>query len=414
MQSEARHFLWPTHLSADPGCRLWEFDFSGVEAVLTGWFSEDPSYIRLARLGVHAYLTAHVAGDRRAPDALAYSDADLAAYLAEIKSRFSDDAPTEGERLYNPCKTVVHGRNYLRTAHGLARDLPHLFKSVGAAQRILDLYDRTCPKLAPWQARTLKTADERHMLGGREVVSLRDGTLTQAHPFGYTHWFWGVKAYKPASEAQLRRIAYLRKLGKTAGLPEIVTFHGRPFQVQLGDDAKRAAAFFPQSAAAGILFEVMLALFVPGAPDDIHDAFYGRTPLRAPIHDSLLLEIPVRIEDRVVERVARAMRRPIAQLPIPPAWLDDVPSLGTHLAIGVEAKAAPVGRSWGEMEKIALPAIDAAGETPLVVDPYGVVADAWQWAPAESEFEEEVEDLRRAVVLERALASAGVAAAEIG
>jgi hypothetical protein len=87
---------------------------------------------------------------------------------------------------------------------------------------------------------------------------------------------------------------------------------------------------------------------MPESDDFIGDAYFGRTPLRAPIHDSLLLEIPNRAWDRVVETVVRVMQDPIPELPLPAAW-----QMGSCLRIGVAAKA---GKNWAP----CLPAAEAA------------------------------------------------------
>ncbi len=120
----------------------------------------------------------------------------------------------------------------------------------------------------------------------------------------------------------------------------IVNLHGRWFKMDPGGDANRVIAFYPQSTAAGRLKEVQLALFVPGSEFYIGDAYFGRTPLLGPIHDSLLLHLPNRVFDRVLEIVLRVMQTPSSYLPIPPAW-----GWGPYLPIGVSAKT---GKNWAE------------------------------------------------------------------
>jgi hypothetical protein len=44
---------------AQPGHVLYARDFSGIEAVLTGYFALDPRYIRLAKRDVHTYYTVY-------------------------------------------------------------------------------------------------------------------------------------------------------------------------------------------------------------------------------------------------------------------------------------------------------------------------------------------------------------------
>src|SRR5688572_27939154 len=44
---------------AAPGHVLYARDFSGIEAVLTGYFALDPKYIRIAKRDVHTYYTVY-------------------------------------------------------------------------------------------------------------------------------------------------------------------------------------------------------------------------------------------------------------------------------------------------------------------------------------------------------------------
>lgn len=116
-------------------------------------------------------------------------------------------------------------------------------------------------------------------------------------------------------------------------------------------------AFYPQSIAAAILKEALLRLFDPDSPSYIGDAYFGRTPLRAPIHDSGLFEIPDRCFDRVFERIVFEMTKAVPELPLD--WIAPAErarlKLGTHLHIGVAAKA---GRDWHSVEKLTLPVFD--------------------------------------------------------
>jgi hypothetical protein len=108
-------------------------------------------------------------------------------------------------------------------------------------------------------------------------------------------------------------------------------------------------------------------LFEPDAPSYIGDAYFGRTPLRAPIHDSGLFEIPNRCFERVLERIVGEMTKAVPELPLD--WVSATDKqrlkLGSHLAIGVEAKA---GKDWAAMEKLTIAGMVApmVGEEPQV------------------------------------------------
>jgi hypothetical protein len=317
---------------AAPGCRLLEVDYRGIEASETGWCSADPDYVRLASLGVHAFVTSFVIDK---PASLSWSDADLATYFAEIKKNF----PVE----YDRCKRTVHGKNYGLTIYGMVENFPETFSTLKIAQKYEDLYYAVATKLKPWQKQQQDHAQERGFLGGPPSADY--GQLIssgQHHPFGYQHWFWGVLAYQPISPAELHNM-------KRQGRTNWCIIQGRPFKVKYGEDSKRCIAFFPQSTAAGVLKEAMLRLFHRESPSYIGDAYYGKTPLRAPIHDSLLLEIPDAKFDYVASIVINEMQRPIVEQPIPPEW-----GRGSHLTVGVAAKT---GRDWEAMEDLEVPKV---------------------------------------------------------
>lgn len=312
------------------GCRLLEADFSGIEAVLSGYFMRDPAYIRLAKLGVHAGLTSHVLKRPYDPRA---SDVDLSAYFQEIKAT----QPI----LYSRCKVVVHGTSYGLTEYGMIRNFPETFPTLKAAQAITKVFHGMAPLLPKWQGQVRERAYQQNYLGG-----------PGDHPFGYKHWYWAVLGFRPITHQIYQQRIRMHQ--------PVTIIQGKYFALVWGDDSKRAVAFYPQSTAAGVLKEVMLRLFHVEHPSYIGDAFYGRTPLRAPIHDSLLLEVPVRVWDRVLEKVYLEMMRPVPELPL--GWIPAAErarlGLGEYLSIGVEAKA---GMNWLDMEKLPTPTVQELG-----------------------------------------------------
>lgn len=331
---------------AAPGCRLLEVDYSAIEAVQTGWFSRDPAYIRLAKLGVHAYLASHLLGR---PANLAWSDADLSTCFKEIKKAHDET--------YQRAKRVVHGSAYGLTSYGMSETFPELFPTQQIAEKVQGMFFTLCPTVPTWHKALQQHAYEKGSLGGPgEMMILPDnscytdkkysGPSPFNHPFQYRHWFWSVLAYKPITEKQRQWREKRKRL--------CVEIQGRWFSVDKGEDAKRCIAFLPQSTAAGVLKRAMLALFADrDSPSYIGDAYFGRTPFRAPIHDSLLFEVPDRQWDRVCEAVFREMLRPVEEQPLPAAW-----KLGSHLTIGVEAKA---GRNWLDLEGVAVPGLGDLG-----------------------------------------------------
>ena len=300
--------------------KLVEIDWSGIEAVIVGWLSHDPDYIRLAWLGVHDFLCSHAV---HRPASLEWPIDQLLEYFAEIKK----DEP----EVRDQSKRMVHGTNYLETVEGIYKRFRKLFKSFREASDLQATYYSIAPKLKPWQLHVQNVAYEHEYLGGT--------TGPYPHPYGYRHEFYNVREFRLISDMEAVR-------RKRLGLP-CSAMNGRSYAVEPGEDAKRAVAYFPQSIAAGIIRESSLILFDPENPDYVGDLFFGRTPLRAIIHDSFLNEVPDRKVDLLIERYWRVMTRLIDELPLPPEW-----NLGSHLQFGVEVK---VGQDWQDMEKVKMP-----------------------------------------------------------
>lgn len=353
---------------ATAGTRLLEVDFSAIEAVQEGWCGQDPHLMRIARLGIHSYLISHRLKD---PPDLRAPDADIAAHLKMIKKK-------AGTLLYDQFKHTVYGVLYGQTPIGLQYTWPHLYPTQKAATDLVEFMFAHFPSVRTFQQVVMDTAASQHYLGGADAYTFTPPALgvrgsVVGHPFQYKHWFWSIYTYKRLTRTQeLRLLAMAQRAGQAAPITYI---SGIPFRLSRGPDANRAIADYPQSIAAGDLKEVELRLFAdPDGPSYIGDTYYGRTPLRAPIHDSLLLEVPFRQWDRVCERVGLEMRRPIVEQPVPAAW-----GIGPYLQIGVAAKA---GENWQDTEDLAGTAWGSVDE---------------QATPSEPTDQEDFEDLQRAV-----------------
>lgn len=347
-------------LVPSPGCRLLEADYSAIETVETGYYCGDPDLVRLAKLGIHAGLASHVLGRPYNPQ---WSDADLGRYFQEIKG--SQDQ--EIQVAYDRSKRFIHAFSYGLTIHGMVLQFPEIFPTIKVAEKYADIFRSMAPEVPKFQKSVREFAFKNHYLGG-----------TGLHPFGYKHWFWSVFTYKKVTKGQY--YAILSKFKGREDEAPVAVINDHYFKVGLGDDGKRCVAFLPQSTAAGVLKEAILRLFDPDSPAFIGDAYYGRTPLRAPIHDSLLLEVPDRQWDRVCEHVFREMQRPIVQQPL----TGRLATLGEYLSVGVAAKQS--ADSWGEMTKVKVPGFEELG-----------VGDEPIYVPMEAADEEDLTDLGREV-----------------
>jgi hypothetical protein len=342
-------------VEAEEGARLIELDWSAIESVTTGWKMGDPQYIKLAYLGVHSHLACIAMGQPVDPTLPAK---ELSAYYKAMKKEI-EKARGGVWQEREQCKRVVHGTNYGLTPFGMAKRFRKLFPDSKSADHLQGLYFEMAPKLRPWQQQVQELAHRQHYLGG-----------AGAHPFAYKHEFWNVFDFEKITwqEANARR---------RRGLPT-TEMGGWFYGVKPGEDAKRAVAFFPQSIAAGIIRETAIQLFTPGLPNYIGEAFYRKTPLRAIIHDSFLLEVPLSWVDRVIEMALREMTRPFLELPCPREW-----GLGAALRVGVGVK---VGRTWARMEEVAIPEWaqvlggEASGGAPVDEEEEEEFEEAWPTA----------------------------------
>jgi hypothetical protein len=269
---------------ADEGCLLVEADFAAIEAVLTGHFMDDSNFMRIARWA-HTYALAMMNGEQVS---MTWSDDDLAAYLTTYKRK------VKGTKEYAAMKRAVHLTHYGGTPLMMNKAHPELFPNVARAEQIQQQYFNLVPKLKEWQKGVRSRAAAQHYLGGND------------HPYRYKHWFWDVITWDPSRGRQVP-----------------------------GSDWNRVVAYYPQSTAAGVLYDAALRMMDPESPYYVGDLYHGKTPIRALIHDSILAEVPKEHLDRYLEACLGSMGEPLP-------WAND-------LVIGVDVQ---VGKDWGSMKSL--------------------------------------------------------------
>jgi uracil-DNA glycosylase family 4 len=279
---------------ARPGHIFLARDYSGIEAVLVGYFARLKDYIRLAKMDVHSFYTAYALhqldGRISANDLplLSWDDHKLAKRLGEIKSEFKKDRNS----LY---KHLVHGANFMQGPKGAAEKIlleTGISYNVALVGRVMGVYFELFPGIKQWHKDVLAQAD-------------KDGFVR--NPFGYVHRFSRVYDWEKV---------------------------GGEWQKEPGPDANKVIAFGPQSTAAGIIKEAMLRLYF----DRFEEA--GQY-LRLLIHDELFTEVPEELTDRVDAVMLEEMEKPIPELALPASY-----DMGPCLNILTEAKR---GYRWGQM-----------------------------------------------------------------
>ena len=234
-----------------PGHVFVEADSSAIEAVLTGYFMEDPDYINLARLGIHDYVTCHKLDIPFDPSR-----------TSELRK------DPRYEALREVAKRTVHLTNYGGTPKMMVMAAPHVFTSEKLAVDMQATYFAACPKLGPWQHDVRLQAHRQTYL---------------QNPWGYRHYFYAV---------------FARNWNADTGAVTIVP----------GTDSKRVVAFLPQSSAAAIMRDTLLLVgqseWRPYTPAilSIHDSVC----LAVPDDDATV--------GRAVTWLADTMTRPIPEL----------------------------------------------------------------------------------------------------
>ena len=292
---------------APAGQVLWEIDYSGIEALLVGYFARSPQLIRLARMGVHDYVNAYALHtlDKKIPASdlpqLDWDDATLKASLRQFKQDFPK------ERFVR--KRLVHGHHYLM---GPFKAQEVLLKELGRVVPIKDIkaffrfYDELFPEIGTWQRGLCLRVDGTDA-DADPGLGIKAGAGWVRNPSGMVHRYFQVLRWQRIADGS--------------------------WTWTHGTAAKSLIAFNPQHSAAAIGRRAIRAI----AREDA----VAKESLRLFIHDSLVGECAAGQADAIMNRVSAIMSRPVPWLPLPAEW-----NMGTHLAVGVEAKA---GKRWSDM-----------------------------------------------------------------
>lgn len=241
-------------IPSSPSKVLVEVDWKAMEAVLTGFFADDPDFIRVSKLDSHSLFLSnilHKKGIIPEKAEITWSNERLAPFLADLKKRFP------GERFQ--AKTANLATSYGMQWKHLSEELKC---SAEDAKLFLVLKEEMAPKVAQWKKTTILQA---HNEGFLET------------PFGYKCYFWEV----------------LRQ-SKTKKKP-----NGDPVWVP-GKEANSALAFRPQSSGSSMLREVMLSLA-------LYDG--GVFNILVPIHDALLVECEEKDIQQTIHVIKKEMER---------------------------------------------------------------------------------------------------------
>jgi DNA polymerase I-like protein with 3'-5' exonuclease and polymerase domains len=232
---------------------LLECDWKACEAVLTGYFADDPDYILISKKDSHSYFASFILREEGKinEEIPKPTDPGIDAFLTRIKKCFPD------ERFMAKIVNLATGYNMQW------RHLSELLRCDAAtAKKYLRLKAEMAPKVNAWKEATWM---EAHRKGYLET------------PFGYRNYFWNV----------------------------LEPVKGKPGMFRAGKEANEALAFRPQSSGASMLREAMLDV----------DKYDGRLfDFLAPIHDAILVECEEKDVRESKEIICESMARPWPEL----------------------------------------------------------------------------------------------------
>lgn len=241
----------------DPGYVIIAADSSAIEAVFVGYFMNNPDYIKLARKGVHSYVTCKW---------LKYPFDD--AHIKKVKKDHKD--------LYNKFKTVNHSINFGASDYQVWKNQPETFKTHKEAKELYKFIFKSLPGLQDWHRQLQMTAKKNGYLD---------------NPWGFRHYFYDVFTYKYDENTTALML-------DDEGLPK----------VKLGKDAKRVIALKPQSSAAFFMRDNIKLIG--------RSKWRECMPAVAVIHDSyaLLIKDDPAVIEEAKQFLIETLTRPIPQL----------------------------------------------------------------------------------------------------
>jgi hypothetical protein len=146
-------------IAAKPGNVLVEWDFKSCHVLTLGYLARDTTFIRLARLDMHSFVTGHILGLWDGPTILRETDDQLRARFKWLKSN------AEYKRIRDDqAKHAILGIGNGLKAKGLYERYMEEFADQRTAKRFLDVAEQLFPKVFAWQRAIQRRAHEQRYL----------------------------------------------------------------------------------------------------------------------------------------------------------------------------------------------------------------------------------------------------------
>jgi DNA polymerase I-like protein with 3'-5' exonuclease and polymerase domains len=242
--------IFRSMIVAREGHTLVEVDYKAFHVQTLAFEAQDRDLLRLAKLDVHSFLTAHFLRIPGADALISCSTEELQERLARIKA---EHHATRDAKVKHAMLGYNNGMGYRKCFH----QYMEFFDGQNECKRIFELLDSLFPKAKSYR---------------QEVCDLahRQGYLISR--FGCIRWFWEV--YKWGDQGKW-------------------TF---------GEDHEAALSFFTQNDGHCHLKDAMLRLRALGVDEEAR--------LINPIHDALMFEVPDANLPSVIPIIIKEMERP--------------------------------------------------------------------------------------------------------
>jgi len=263
----ARSELFNRMQRAEPGHILVNLDFKSFHAQTTACEAGLPDYLRLAKIDIHSFIACHFLKLPERFDLLKWSDADLKAFLSDLKKDKS------------------------RKFHGM------IFSDIRSKSKAASLGIGF--GMGP---RKLYMQYKEDFENQREAESMHGMIMHELFP-GLLKWQNSVKA-RAAEDHQL-----INRFGAIRHFYDVQRWDRKTQKMVGGDQAEAAIAFLPASNAFGMIRWAMLNLEQTGLCE--------RYELINTIHDSLVLHPLIEEADDAISAYLKIMQAPCPMMVYP-------------------------------------------------------------------------------------------------
>ena len=264
--------IFRSMIVAKEGHTLVELDYKAFHVQTQAFEARDADLLRLAKLDIHSFLTAHFLRLQCAEKLAGLNTESLAESLRAIKR---EHRHTRDYKVKKAMLGYINGMGYRKCYY---QDM-EFFASQNEPKRIFELLDSLFPRSKSYRTDICDRAHSQGYLRSR---------------FGCIRWFWEV---------------YKWSAGKWS----------------FGENHESALSFLTQNDAHCHLKEAMLRIAETGWDQDAH--------LINPIHDALMFEVPDHLLSHAVPWLALEMERPSDVL-IDPELAPDGLSVEVGVSVG--------------------------------------------------------------------------------